>query len=110
MEVGSIMIIKTEGRTLDDGGWTPTVVTVTGEDITIEGYTAFDPTGYISISGEVTNLVIDTENRTVTMDGENATDRLYSADYALYVGVGETFFDVQGATSVSISYRNRWQG
>lgn len=104
------MIIKTDGRTIDDGGWTPVIITLSGEDITIEGYTAFEVTGYISVSGSVNNLIIDTENKTATMNGENAEDRLISKDWALFVGVGETYFDVEGATSVTIQYRNRWQG
>jgi hypothetical protein len=39
-------------RTMLDGTWTPTRLTVTGTDITVSGYTpAGDFTGFISISG-----------------------------------------------------------
>lgn len=102
------MILKTTGRTLNDGTWTPTIVTVTGTDITIRGYTQSDDTGYISVDGSVSNLVIDTENRTAFMDGENVEHLISWRDYGLWVGPGETYFEIEGADNISIQYHNRW--
>lgn len=96
-------------RTIDDGGWTPATVTVTGTNVTVSGYTATgDFTGFISVSGAVTNLILDSEAFTATLGGNNANDRLYSADYRMYVGPGKTYFTTTGASSMTIQYHNRW--
>lgn len=101
--------ITTTGRTIEDGGWTPTVITVTGTNVTISGYTATgDFTGFISISGAVTGMIIDTENFESTIGGNNANDRHYWVDYQMKVGPGVTNFDVTGASSCSITYYDRW--
>jgi hypothetical protein len=96
-------------RDLYSGGWTPTRVEVTGTNVTISGYTDFGEfAGYISISGAVSGLTIDSENNIVVMNGETRNDVLYTPDYSLYVGPGRTRFDVTGASSVTITYRDRW--
>jgi hypothetical protein len=97
------------GRTIDDGGWTPTRITVTGTDVTISGYTATgDFAGFVSISGAVTNMVIDSDTFTATIGGVNANDRMRWADYRTYVGPGKTFFTTTGASSMTLEYQNRW--
>lgn len=102
------MILRTTGRTLVDGTWTPVKITLTGTDITVQGYTATEATGYLTVSGVVRNLIVDSELMTATMDGENAETLVTWRDYGLYVGVGETFFEVEGAENVTIEYTNRW--
>jgi hypothetical protein len=97
------------GRTIDDGGWTPTRITVTGTNVTISGYTATgDFAGYVSISGAVTSMVIDSDAMTATIGGLNANDRMRWADYRTYVGPGKTFFVTTGASSMTLQYNNRW--
>lgn len=100
--------ISTAGRTYDDGGWTPTIVTVTGTDITITGYTATGlSAGLINVTGSVTNLVIDTEAGVALLGGEYRAD-IMNPDFSLYIGPGVTSYDIAGATAVSIKYHNRW--
>lgn len=95
-------------RGLDNGGWTPTVVTITGNNVTISGYTdSGDFTGFISASGAVHDLTISTLDYTAVMDGVNRND-LMNADYELYIGVGKTNFDVSGADICIIKYNDRW--
>ena len=97
------------GRTISDGGWTPARVTVTGTNVTISGYTETgDFTGFISISGAVTNFMIDSEAFTATLGGNNANHYMKWPDYRLLVGPGKTFFTSTGASSVTIEYNNRW--
>lgn len=91
------------GRTLNDGTWTPAAITVTGTNVTISGYTATNQTGYVTISGTVNNLIIDTDNYY-----SNRND-LLNPDYSLYIGPGPTTFDIIGATACVIKYRNRWE-
>lgn len=101
--------VTTTGRTISDGGWTPTIITVTGTNVTISGYTdTGDFTGFISISGAVTGMVIDSSTYESTIGGNNANDRHYWADYQMYVGPGVTNFAVTGASSCSITYYDRW--
>lgn len=97
-------------RTLDDGGWTPTYITVTGTNVTISGYTSTgDFTGYISISGAVTNMIVDSENYTAEISNVNRNDlMLRHADYQTFVGPGKTTFVITGATACTISWQNRW--
>jgi hypothetical protein len=96
-------------RTIANGGWTPTTITVTGTNVTISGYTLTgDFAGFISISGAVTGMVIDTYAYTSVIGSANANDRMRWVDYQMYVGPGKTFFTSTGASSVSISYQDRW--
>lgn len=96
-------------RTLDDGGWTPTYITVTGTNVTISGYTdTGDFTGFISINGAVTNMIIDSEEYTAEISSVNRNDLMLYADYQMLVGPGKTNFAVTGASSCTISYYNRW--
>lgn len=96
-------------RTIDDGGWTFANVTVTGTNVTISGYTdTGDFAGFISISGAVAGMVIDSENYTAEISAVNRNDLMLSADYRLLVGPGKTNFAITGASSCSISYYNRW--
>lgn len=96
-------------RTIDDGGWTPTTVTVTGTNVTISGYTDTSMfTGFISVSGSVTNLIVDTEAFTATIGGNNANGQMLTTDYQLFVGPEKTNFAITGASSCTIQYNNRW--
>jgi hypothetical protein len=93
------------GRTLDSGGWTPTIVTLTGtgiSGITSDGQS----TGNIVTSG-VSGMVIDTEAFTATQGGVNRNDLVTTKDYRLFVGPGRTTFSVTGG-SAAISYYDRW--
>lgn len=101
--------VTTTGRVLEDGGWTFANVDVSGSNVTISGYTATgDFAGFVSISGSVTNMLLDSENYTATMGGNNRNDLLLTADYRLLVGPGVTNFVVTGASSCTISWFNRW--
>jgi hypothetical protein len=96
-------------RTITNGSQTPTVITVTGTDVTISGYTdTGDFTGYFSISGAVAGLVIDSSNFTAAVNGENMNGNMLTVDYQLNVGVGKTNFLITGASSCSIAYYDRW--
>lgn len=109
--VSGIGVINTDqvSRSIYDGTWTPANVRVTGSNITISGYTATgDFTGFISVSGVVQNLRIDSDNYTATVSGVNMNSKMLWADYALFVGPGKTYFDINGATSCEITYNNRW--
>lgn len=97
------------GRTIDDGGWTPTILTVTGTNVTVSGYTdTGDFAGFLSIDGAVTNMVIDSENYTAEISGVNRNDLMLYSDYQVLVGPGKTNFDITGASSCTIAYHNRW--
>jgi len=92
------------GRTIYSGGWTPTIVTLTGNSIS--GMTAdSQSTGSIVTTG-VTGLVVDTEAFTATIGGVNKNALVTTKDYRLYVGPGRTTFTVDG--SASISYYDHW--
>lgn len=97
-------------RTISNGGWTPTVITVNGTNVTISGYTsAGDFAGYISVSGAVTGLVIDSEAYTAEISGINRNDLMMRyADYQVMAGPGKTTYVITGATACSISYHDRW--
>lgn len=104
-------IIDTDqvARDIDDGGWTPTIITLDGTDITVSGYTETGQfTGFISVTGSVTGLVVNTEAFTATEGLSNSNSKMLSTDYRLFVGPGKTYFDINGATSATITYNNRW--
>lgn len=106
---GSTGTISTTGRTIDDGGWTYANLTLTGTNITVSGYTANgDFAGYVSISGAVTNLIIDSENYTATIGGVNKNNVLRNVDYQMWVGPEVTHYVVTGASSFEVEYQNRW--
>jgi hypothetical protein len=101
--------INTGARSVTDGTWTPATVLLTGTNITVSGYTeSGDFAGFISVSGTVSNLVINSESYTATINGVNKNNLMKNLDYAIYVGPGKTYFNITGATSTIISYRNRW--
>jgi hypothetical protein len=96
-------------RTIADGGWTPTIITVTGAAPVISGLTADgQSTGSIIVSGSVTNLIINTEAFTATMAAVNRNDLLTTKDYRMFVGPEKTTFTITGASSCSIAYYDRW--
>ena len=96
-------------RTITDGGWTPTRITVTGTNVTISGYTAAgDFAGYVSVSGAVSNLIIDSDAFTATVGGVNKNNLMRWADYRVYVGPEKTYYVTTGASSMTITYNNRW--
>lgn len=92
------------GRTLDNGGWTPTIVTLTGNSIS--GMTADSQSTGTIVTNGVSGLVIDTEAFTATIGGINKNDLVVTKDYRLYVGPGRTTFTVDG--SATIQYYDRW--
>lgn len=97
------------GRTLSNGTWTPAIIRLTGTNITVSGYTdTEDFTGFISVSGAVNNLVIDSESYSVTMDGVNRNDLMNSYDYQMYIGPGRTRFTTTGVTEITVEYEDRW--
>lgn len=97
------------GRTIDDGGFTAATITLTGTNVTLSGYNELGAfTGYLAVSGAVSNLIIDSDAFTATMGGNNANEYMYTPDYRLWVGPGKSYFTSTGASSVSITYRNRW--
>lgn len=97
------------GRTINNGGWTPATLTLTGTNITVSGYTETgDLAGYIHVSGAVTGLVIDSDAFTATIGGVNKNDLMVSTDYRMYVGPGKTTFVTTGASSMTINYYDRW--
>lgn len=95
-------------RTINDGGWTPTLITVTGTNVTVSGYTATDFTGYFSVSGAVSSLVVDSENYTAKIGSTNKNNVMKTIDYRVYVGPGKTSFAITGASSCTIKWYDRW--
>lgn len=96
-------------RTINDGGWTPTTITVTGTNVTISGYTGTgDFTGFMSISGYVQNMIIDSDAFTATIGGVNKNGTMRWADYRMYAGPDKTYFNVVGASGCVIAWNNRW--
>lgn len=108
-EVSGTGLVDTGNRAITDGGWTPTKILVSGTDVEITAYTETgNPAGFISITGTCTNLLIDSENFTATENGVNKNGIINTKNYAIYVGPGKTFFQINGATSCVIQYQNRW--
>ena len=96
-------------RTIANGGWTPTIVTVTGTNVVISGITEDgQSTGGFTIDGAVTDLVVDTEAFTAKMGSTNKNDAMITKDYRLYVGPGKTTFTIANASSCVIEYYDRW--
>jgi hypothetical protein len=99
----------TVSRTIANGSQTPTLVTITGTDVTVSGYTdTGDFTGYFAVSGAVADLVVDTANFTASIAGENMNEVMLTTDYQLNVGVGKTNFLITGASACTIEYYDRW--
>lgn len=97
------------GRTISDGGWTPTVITVTGTNVTISGFTdTGDFAGFVSIDGSVSNMVIDSDSMTAEIASVNRNDLMLWTDYQVMVGPGKTSYVITGASSCTISYHDRW--
>lgn len=91
------------GRSFANGTWTPVRLTITGINVTISGYTdSGDFAGFISVSGTVSNLYVDTENYYAS---ENVINNY---DYQMFVGPGRTLFEINGATQVTVEYEDRW--
>jgi hypothetical protein len=97
-------------RDIYNGSTTPTVVTITGSNVTISGYTETgDFTGYFAVSGDVIDLVVNSENFTAyTASGTNMNESMLTVDYQLHVGVGKTNFLITGASDCTIEYYDRW--
>jgi hypothetical protein len=109
--VSGIGTIDTDSvsRTISNGGWTPTTITVTGTNVTISGYTVNgDFAGFVSVSGAVTSMIIDSDAFTATIGGVNKNNLMKWAEYRTYIGPDKTFFVITGALSCSISYHDRW--
>lgn len=97
-------------RTIADGGPTPAHLKVSGTNVTVSGFSATERfTGFVSISGVVTDFEMDTEfSRSYLGTGDNGDGYMYWKDYGLWVGTGKTTFEVTGASAVEITYHNRW--
>ena len=105
----SPLVTPTRTADLANGGWTPTVITVTGTDVDIVGTDYLsEQTGHITISGAVSGLVIDTEAFTSIAGGQNKNSQMVTADYRMYVGTGPTTFTFTGASSIDVIYYDRW--
>lgn len=101
--------IDTGVRDFSQGTWTPAIITVTGTNITVSGYTDETSfTGYFAVSGYVSNLVVNSNEYTATINGVNSNKAMKNLDYAIYVGPGRTYFAVTGATTVELKWQNRW--
>lgn len=97
------------GRTILDGGWTPTVVTISGTNPTISAVTETSQNaGGFNVTGSVTNLIVDSDAFTATISSANANDKMATVDYRLWIGPGKTTFTTTGATSCTITYYDRW--
>ena len=102
-------LVQTIGRTTANGGWSPVRVRMTGQDITVSGYTATNSfTGFISVSGIVTDLMVNSEAYSATIGGVNKNNLMNNVDYALFVGPETTYFDINGATECVIEWEDRW--
>lgn len=96
-------------RSISNGGFSPTTVTVTGTDVTISGYTSTGEfTGYVAISGAVAGLIIDSEAFSAYQGETNMNSSMITVDYRLNVGPGKTYFAITGASVCSIKYYDRW--
>lgn len=107
----SQIVINTDqvARDIDNGGWTYTSIKVSGSDITVSGYTNTEPfTGFISISGAVSDMMIDAREYTAEINNVNANDRMRWADYRTFIGPEKTSFTISGAVLCEISYHDRW--
>ena len=99
----------TFGRTIESGGWTPTLLNITGTNVTVSGYDTYGNfTGFISVSGSVTDLLVDSEAYTATIGGVNKNIHMKWVDYQMWVGTSTTTFAITGATSFRIRYNDRW--
>lgn len=110
-EISGTGIINTDqvNRSYIDGGWTPVRMILTGNDITVSGYTqtgAF--TGFVSVSGAVSNLIIDSEELTAYDNDVSRNYGMNYLDYSVYVGPGKTYFAISGASACVIQWYNRW--
>jgi len=108
---GARVTFSTTGRTIDDGGWTYATVLISGRAATLSGYIANgDQAGFISVSGTIANLTIDSEAFTATTSAGtvNRNDYMRTSDYRMWVGPEETYFTVSGAQLCEITYHNRW--
>jgi phage-related protein len=102
-------LINTGARNITNGGWSPTKIALTGTNVTVSGYTDTIPfTGYISVSGFVDNLIIDSEEYEVTLNGERRNDLMRNYEFQTYVGPDKTYFNITGATHCVITYQDRW--
>lgn len=108
---GGTQTFSTVGRTIDDGGWTYATVNLSGTNVTVSGYTAAgDFAGFISVSGVLNNLTIDSEAFTATTSNGTVNRNSYmkSLDYRMYVGPEVTYFTVTGAQKCEVIYQKRW--
>lgn len=108
---GGLTVIDTDqvSRTLSEGGYTPTYIKVSGKDITISGYTStVSSTGFISVSGIVTSLIVDSDAYSSTEGVTDRNDIMLWVDYQTFIGPGKTSFAISGAYLCEISYNNRW--
>jgi hypothetical protein len=86
-------------RDIHHGGWSPVNLRLSGTDITVSGYSSTGQfTGYLAVSGTVSNLIINSDEYTSTINGQNANNVMKNADYILYVAPGKTFFVITGAS------------
>lgn len=107
----AIFTTDTVGRTISvNGGWSPTTLVISGTDVAVSGYTDTEPfTGFLRVSGAVSNLLVDSYNYTATLSGVSVNNLMLWRDYAIWVGPGKTYFNITGTNpTVRISWHDRW--
>jgi hypothetical protein len=109
----SATVIDTDivGRSiLLNGGWAPTNLVISGTNVTISGYTDTEPfTGFLSVSGSVSNLQVNSYNYTATIGGVSSNNLMTWKDYAIWVAPGKTYFSIGGTDpTITISWQDRW--
>jgi len=100
-------------RTYANGISSPCYITISGaaNTPTISGYTsAGEYCGYLAASGvSGTTITINSSDYTaVDSEGNNQNPLLTTPDYALFVGVGKTYFSCAGVSTATISWHDRW--
>lgn len=108
---GAGQTITTTGRTIDDGGWSYTSIRLSGTNVTVSGYTDNgDFTGFMSVSGAIANLTVDSEAFTATTNNGtvNRNNYMKVPDYRVYIGPEVTNFRVTGAQICEVTYHKRW--
>lgn len=108
---GGTQTFSTVGRNIDDGGWTYASALLSGTNVTVSGYTANGEfAGFISVSGTIANLTIDSEAFTATTSNGTVNRNNYMrwSDYRIYVGPEVTYFTVTGAQKCEVTWHNRW--
>jgi hypothetical protein len=100
----------TVSRTISNGGWTPVTLYISGQDVTVSGYSStVQCTGYLTISGAASQYIVYSDEYTVVnASGYNVLDQVRPIDFRLFVAPEKTSFYITGATWVKLEYYDRW--